>query len=76
MINSMTPDIPAESINTKHTVIFRHEPFIRYELCFDDTLADIARKYHTSVAALCEINNIASPDNIMPGNYILIPTEP
>ena len=77
MIRSMTPEIPGETIDTApQPVIFRNEPFIRYELCYEDTLSELAKEYHTSVAALCQINNIADPDCLMPGNFLLIPTQP
>lgn len=57
-------------------VLMRNEPYIRYEISFGDSLFELARVYHTSVSVLCEINNIADPGQLLPGNILLIPTEP
>ncbi len=38
----------------------------------NDTLWDIAKKYNTKVDELIELNEIVSPENIMPGEKIII----
>lgn len=38
----------------------------------DDTLWDIAKRYNTTIEEIIETNEIVSPDNIMPGEKIII----
>ena len=44
----------------------------RYTVRRGDTLWAIARRYHTTVAALVAANNIANPNLIYPGQQLLI----
>ena len=62
--------------NASGGTINRNGPYIRYKIVRGDTLSHIANKYHTTVAILCQINNIADPHWIYAGHYLLIPTKP
>ncbi|MTI48869.1 MAG: DUF3794 domain-containing protein [Firmicutes bacterium] len=45
---------------------------IIYVVQKEDSLWDIAKRYNTTVEEIIETNDIASPDNIMPGEKIII----
>lgn len=55
--------------------VYRSEPYRRYQIEFGDTLSELAMRYNTSVAVLCQINGISDPNKILAGNVLLIPTK-
>lgn len=55
--------------------VYRNEPYKRYRIEFGDTLSELAARYSTSVAVLCQINGISDPNKILAGNILLIPTK-
>lgn len=55
--------------------VYRNEPYRRYQIEFGDTLSELAIRYNTSVAVLCQINGISDPNKILAGNVLLIPTK-
>lgn len=48
-------------------------PCFIYVIKPGDCLSVLAERYHTTVATLCELNNIPNPDKIYAGNRLLIP---
>ena len=48
----------------------------RYTVRKGDTLGTIARRNHTSVAALVKANNITNPDRIRPGQSLMLSAPP
>jgi len=44
-----------------------------YIIKWGDTLPALAQRYGTTVARLCEINNIKNPNKIYAGNKLYIP---
>ncbi len=52
----------------------RASPTFSYRIKWGDTLTGIARKYRTTVHALCSLNQIKDPNFIRSGSIIQIPT--
>ena len=48
-------------------------PCFVYIIKRGDCLSVLAQRYGTTVATLCEINNISNPDRIYEGHKLLIP---
>jgi len=48
-------------------------PPLRYEVQPGDTLWDIAERHGTTVEALVEANPLASPDDLTPGQVLVVP---
>jgi LysM repeat protein len=55
------------------TVVPTPPPQQTYTVVAGDTLADIAQRFGTSVAALQEANGIEDPDEITVGQVLVIP---
>ncbi|PRX16665.1 LysM domain-containing protein [Orenia metallireducens] len=47
-----------------------------YTIKTGDTLFAIAQRYNTTVSNILAFNNIPNPDNISPGQVIIIPQSP
>lgn len=48
-------------------------PCFVYKIKKGDCLSVLAQRYHTTVATLCQLNNISNPDLIYEGHTLLIP---
>ena len=69
--------IPAQSIGLASVTPSSNEPqsSIEYRVVSGDTLAAIAARYGSTVAAIVRENNLASPDEIRVGQTLRIPVE-
>lgn len=66
-------NIVTEAVETGETIDRFSRPSITiYIVQKDDTLWDIAKRYNTTVEEIISTNNIVSPENIMPGEKIII----
>lgn len=66
-------NIVTEAIDTGETLDKFSRPSITiYIVQKDDTLWDIAKRYNTTVEDMIKANEIVSPENIMPGEKIII----
>lgn len=66
-------NIVTEAIETGETIDRFSRPSITiYIVQKDDTLWDIAKRYNTTVEEIISTNDIVSPENIMPGEKIII----
>ncbi|MFA5523489.1 MAG: SPOCS domain-containing protein [Tissierellales bacterium] len=66
-------NIITEAIDTGDTIDRVSRPSITiYIVQKDDTIWDIAKRYNTTVEDIIKANDIVSPENIMPGEKIII----
>ncbi|RKD30914.1 SPOCS domain-containing protein [Thermohalobacter berrensis] len=66
-------DIVTEAEEIEEEIDSTNRPSITvYIVQNDDTLWDIAKRYNTTVEDLIETNEIMNPDNIMPGEKLII----
>ncbi|SCG81770.1 peptidoglycan-binding LysM [Proteiniborus sp. DW1] len=66
-------NIITEAVDTGETIDRVSRPSITiYIVQKDDTIWDIAKRYNTTVEDLIKTNDIVSPENIMPGEKIII----
>ncbi|WIV12278.1 SPOCS domain-containing protein [Proteiniborus sp. MB09-C3] len=66
-------NIVTEAIETEETIDRVSRPSITiYIVQKDDTIWDIAKRYNTTVEEIIKTNDIVSPENIMPGEKIII----
>lgn len=66
-------DIITEAVETGESINRLSRPSITiYIVQRDDTLWDIAKRYNTTVEEIIKTNDIVSPENIMPGEKIII----
>lgn len=66
-------DVITEATELEEVIDIKNRPsIIIYTVKANDTLWDIAKRYNTNIEELIEVNNIMTPDNIMPGEKILI----
>nr|WP_207751245.1 SPOCS domain-containing protein [Anaeromonas frigoriresistens] len=66
-------DIVTEAIELEEAVDEKKRPsIVIYTVKANDTLWDIAKNYNTTIEELIKINEIMTPENIMPGEKIFI----
>ncbi|KNF09787.1 peptidoglycan-binding LysM [Gottschalkia purinilytica] len=66
-------DIVTEALETEELIDKSKRPSITiYIVQKSDTIWDIAKRYNTTVEEIVKTNDIVSPDNIMPGEKIII----
>lgn len=53
-----------------------HASVLTHTVDKGDTLSSIARRYHSSVAAICAANGITNPDTLKLGSVLTIPSSP
>lgn len=65
--------IVTKAVETEEEIDLNSRPsIIIYIVQKDDTLWDIAKRYNTTTEELIETNEILSPENIMPGEKLII----
>ncbi len=51
----------------------RYGSYFTYTLIEGDTLSSVALRFCTTVSVLADINSIADPDQVKPGQRLIIP---